>query len=152
MASIMHSNFASIEEQFLSLLEPPTMGEVIHEYVRREAAPDRRHNKINMYCRYMDAMVYVRIGHRFSDSGDGDVIFTLANVAKDSKLNNACIDPKAKSTGFMDGLMSVIESAADKHGWIIDIENVHNEFLPAWFEKRGYVLKPDEAVASFRRQ
>ena len=95
MASTMHSNFA------LSLLEPPTMGEVIHEYVRREAAPDRQHNRINMYCRYMDAMVYVRIGHRFSASGDGDVIFTLANVARDSKLDNARVDPKAQSTGFM---------------------------------------------------
>ena len=46
--------------------------------------------------------------------------------------------PKPQSTGFMDRLMTLIEARADQVGFLVVIENIMNEWLPEWFERRGY--------------
>ena len=59
------------------------------------------------------------------------------------------ISPDAVSTGFMKQFMISAEKAAHEYECGIYVENVMNEFLPKWFERRGYILEPNELCPSY---
>ena len=87
---------------------------------------------ISEYVSYKDADIYIRF---LNWKG---LTITLASISRDSRNWNIYINPKVKSTGFMDEVLNKIEERAFELGAEMVIEQVLNPFLPSYLIKRGY--------------
>ena len=99
------------------------------------------------WIKYEDAEVYLRKGKRMIEN---EIVDTLefSSISRKSRERNVETNPSANSTGFMNRFTSKLEQAAKKNGWVMYIENIMNDFLPAWYKKRGYKVVPGSSPLS----
>lgn len=95
------------------------------------------------WTKFEDASLYIRISPRMV-SGPGlrrwYVFLDLASVGRSSRRDNIDYDPYAVSTGFMNRLMTELESHALVVADGVYVESVLNGWLADWFLRRGYQL------------
>ena len=116
------------------MLEPKQAREKIEFFASQAQA----HVTFNNWIKYEDASVYLRKGRRMLN-GQSYTTLELASVTRKSRGKKGYkIQEGSTSSGFMSQLMDDIEAAAAARGWAVYIENVINEFLPAWLTWRGY--------------
>ena len=98
----------------------------------------------NSWIRFEDGDVYVRKAQRYLHGLDSPVeCLDIANVSRDNEA----------PSGFMERMMSEAEKVAFESGRVVYVENVINEFLPQWFEKRGYIqCGNDSGIPSYYKE
>ena len=106
----------------------------------------------NLYVRFEDCELYVRKGKRNPGVGSSDPALwaqylDIANIVRRSRAWNINCDEDVRSTGFLNRMMGHIEAVCMANGMGIYHENVVNQWLPAWHERRGYLLVPGEHIA-----
>ena len=104
--------------------------------------------KENAWVSFEDAEVYVRVTKRYLNN-KGVRTIEIANVTRESRAENIDYNPLIKSTGFMNRLMNKLETYAVKHKIIVYVESILNEFLPEWYERRGYTRVQGTSPPSF---
>ena len=104
------------------------------------------------YLGYEDAMIFLRKSLRRIDGKKGlRRCLDLSALRRDIRKDNTRYDPKAVSTGFLARFMEDLEAAADRHSMDIHVERVINEWMPEWFERRGYLQVGEPDPPSFHR-
>ena len=94
-------------------------------------------NTFGQWTRFEDGEVYIRKFSKCVFEGDFVECMSLGNVNRPGRKLE--FDATVKSSGFMGRLMDVIEQHAAINNRHVKIENVLNEFLPDWYEQRGYM-------------
>ena len=100
-----------------------------------------RRSKSNAWYEFEDGEAYIRVSQRYlREGGRRRAVPTLelSSVHRESRHDNCEYDSSVKSTGFMDRIMTEVETIADVRGLVVFVENVLNGFLPEWFIRRGY--------------
>ena len=93
----------------------------------------------NAWLGYKDAELYMRHSWLMIE-GEWREMLVLASLSRISRNENIEYDPHKKRTGFMDELMDLIEKECEGVAAGVVAENIHNRFLPGYFERRGYKL------------
>ena len=104
--------------------------------------PSITQTKYSAWMIYKDARLYIRISSKLIGGSRRNTL-ELANIVKASRATNMLKNNSTESTGFMDDVMTKLERYAKEKGLVMYIENVHNDFLPDWFFRRGYVRVVD---------
>ena len=103
----------------------------------------------NGYIQYREATMYVRRSKRLIEGKQVEMI-DLANISREGREDNIHCNALISSTGFMSRVMDLLESVAEREADGVLVENVLNDFLPEWFDKRGYSLvDPNQEIPSF---
>ena len=84
-----------------------------------------------------DGMVYTRLAPHLID-GQRVTMIELANFYREGVQANVKARRDTKSTGFLDSLMTKLESDARLYADGVYVECILNEWLPEWLERRGY--------------
>ena len=92
--------------------------------------------KRGVWTKFEDSEVYICLNHDIYIQKEKYNSIRIANFLRKNRFVEK--KPNVKSTGFCDRLFSFIEDFADNNNKIVFIENVMNEFLPEWLERRGY--------------
>ena len=117
-------------------------------FLKRTSPDSVRVSSINEWVSFEDAEAYIRVSKRYLKNEFIKTI-EIANVTKESRSENVDYNPTVKSTGFMNRLMNKLETYATKHGIVVYVENVLNEFLPKWYERREYTRVQGSFPPSF---
>ena len=105
------------------------------------------------WIKFEDGKAYIRLSYRTLGTVKMERWVDLANVNRPRRIHNMQFNPKARSTGFMRRLMTMLEDEALRHNAAgVYVENVLNEFLPAWFERRGYTKIGDDQMPCFYKR
>ena len=100
------------------------------------------------HVRYEDARAYLRKGLRWiEEEPDIRPCLDRSSIVRRSRRHNTRHDPNVGSTGFMRRFMDDLESLAGQHRLDVYVENVINEWLPEWLERRGYAQVGDDPTA-----
>ena len=91
----------------------------------------------NAWLKYKDARYYLRRSYLIVEDMKTTML-VLASITRSRRPDNVLINKRKKRTGFMDEFMELLECEALKHADGVVVENILNEFLPAYFERRGY--------------
>ena len=90
------------------------------------------------WVHYRDAEIYLRVSHRSFGHGLCRML-DLATIARASRADNIQDNPLVQSTGFLREFMDTLEGMARSRSLAgVYVENVFNEWMPAWLEARGY--------------
>ena len=92
----------------------------------------------SQYVKFEDASLYIRFNWRTLASFGRVQVIAVSNLSRRSREGNVEYDAEAKSTGFMDRIMALIEDSASVVADGVMIDQVMNEFLPGYFAGRGY--------------
>ena len=94
-----------------------------------------------------DANVYLRHSQLLIE-GEYCMMIVLSSIARSSRAENVFYKRGHTRTGFMRSFMTVLEAEACKVADGIVVENILNEFLPAFFVRIGYQLLSADAEFS----
>ena len=86
-----------------------------------------------------DCSAYVRKSLRYLPTRKYIACLDLANIARESRMMNSYESSAIISSGFLDAWMTAFEQTANRYGYGVYVENVLNEWMPGWLERRGYL-------------
>ena len=116
----------------------PKHNEYLNIFREFIASPDSEHTI------FIDDVV-AQVGKSVRQTEAGQIAcLDMTSILRPSRAQNMTVDPNAQSTGFMSRWMDAFEQTAQENCMGVFVEDVINQWLHVWLERRGYtaIIEP----------